>query len=483
MVFQMIISGSETSESPYSDYSNGSTFSKNYRTPNVIVTSGLEGTWMGIAIGSLCLLIIVVVVQLIWFRKEATNLTKVEEQRKTTTSAKQFQSSNSVPLALVLKGSIPIPLKDEFRKLLKFEDGLSQRFTISQGKRYNKIGGFNLVPDNVPFDHNRVRLKTPVEGCYYVNASWISSLTEDSTYDELIYTTYLPYKNIKFAIGQNPLPATMQHHYRMILENQFEMLIRFNGEGKQSDFHVGKQYLFGDVSLKIRSMKHLAKHLIRSEISITDKVAKGVQNTHHTVCFDLNSWPEMGLESLDEVDNLVLSICLIRNEMKSQSSLLKVFAHDSRGGVRDASTFVALYDLFHQIDQGLSDDNIVKASAQNINIFNTVNQLRNDRANAIENFDTYRNLFYCLNHYGQNRSRLQQDMGKMARILRKDEKVRQRNEKRGNALTSINEQFKTEYVLDDPSYEGENNEILDFYDNSGLKAKTYVNIEEMSEYI
>ena len=438
---------------------------------------------MGIAIGSLCLLVAGGAAFFCWLKKHAKSSIDVKGGEKVKQSTEHSQSTFAVPLRLVLEGTISIPSVDEFNKLLKFEDSLCQRFTVSQGKRYNNTGVFNLVPTNLPFDHNRIKLNTPVETCDYVNANWISNACEDSTYDELIYASYLSYKNIKFAIGQTPIPSTMQHHYRMILENQFGMMVGFGDISTPSDFEIGKKYVFGEVSLKVRSRTQMTKRLLKSEITITDTISPGVQYIHHTVCFDLQSLPNDGLEDLEYAKNLASSICQIRNEIKSRNPGFKVFAYDGRGGVKDASTFIVLYDLLQQVDEGLIDGNKVKTSAPDLNIFNAVNRLRKDRANAIEDISAYRNLFHCLNYYGPNHKQIQHNVSKKKVYPAGRHGTTQvKNELSTSSATSINDITEIEYEVDDSSSE-ESNVFADYCEDQIPKSRTYVNIEEMSEYI
>ena len=66
------------------------------------------------------------------------------------------------------------PRVEEFNNLVSFEDdNLSQRLTRFQGKRFNQIGQLNLVNTVLPFDQNRVKLRNPIDGYDYINASFI----------------------------------------------------------------------------------------------------------------------------------------------------------------------------------------------------------------------------------------------------------------------------------------------------------------------
>ena len=106
----------------------------------------------------------------------------------------RLRTSKKIPIASIVSGKVSMPSMDEFQKLIQYDGDIGQRFTTAQGMRYNKTGQFNLIPTNLPFDHNRIVIRKPIQGCDYVNANWISPPSDDSaTYDELIYTSYLPY--------------------------------------------------------------------------------------------------------------------------------------------------------------------------------------------------------------------------------------------------------------------------------------------------
>ena len=136
----------------------------------------------------------------------------------------KLPTSRCMPIQSIAKGEISIPTQAEFDNLLHYDGAITQRLTTSQGERYNdKKYGFNRVPKNIPFDHNRLRLKRPIKNCDYINANTITPSTDDRTYDEIIYTSHQPFKSIQWSVGQNPLPQTLNHHFRLIHENKFDM--------------------------------------------------------------------------------------------------------------------------------------------------------------------------------------------------------------------------------------------------------------------
>lgn len=433
---------------------------------------------IGIAIAIVFMLIATLSVTYYWIRKRRSNTAISKTANQTTQQT--IPISKSVPLTSILNGQSPIPSEDEFHKLTKYEDGLTQRVRVSQGKRYNKTGGFNMAPENLPFDHNRVKLRTPIEGCDYVNASWINNPSDDSNYDELIYTTYLPFRNIRFIIGQDPMDATMQHHYRMLLENRVDVILCFSEDNIGPDnlisFEIGRTYNFGELSLAIRSRRKITDHLLKAEITIIDTTASGVQNIHHANYFAFLEFDFHGREITcsKDAEKFIVSICTIRNELKSQDSSLKVFVHDCRGGVKEAAAFVVLYELMQQIDESLTEENEIKRSAANIDVFKCVNRLRKDRSNAIEDYTTYKDLFLWLNYYGPNRRLLNQ------RNQRESENTvgnrERRDENRSERFTtSTHVEEEIEYVLHDPNDELADDMFSDYYDN-GEMHPTYQNI-------
>ena len=187
----------------------------------------LIGTTIGIVMSVVTVMIAAAICIYCWIRKRRSQSDVSKAPSKSAPLDNNLISSKTLPMVSILAGRAPLPSNDEFKKLTKYEDGLTKRFTTAQGKRYNKTGFLNLIPENLPFDHNRVKIKSPIDGCDYINATWLTNTSEDSTYDELISTTYQPYKNINFIVGQDPIPATMQHHFRLIIENKIDLVVSF----------------------------------------------------------------------------------------------------------------------------------------------------------------------------------------------------------------------------------------------------------------
>ena len=83
---------------------------------------------------------------------------------------------------------------------------------------------FSRFPDILPYNHNRVKLKEPINSMDYINASWITTSTRRETNDD-IPTSYSSCSNISFIASQGPLPSSCVHHLQMIHEQKVDIVI------------------------------------------------------------------------------------------------------------------------------------------------------------------------------------------------------------------------------------------------------------------
>ena len=88
-------------------------------------------------------------------------------------------------------------------------------------------------PNILPYDFNRVKLKTAINGMDYINASFITGIhsgsNECKTTGQIIKTDFQDFparfSNISFLASQGPLANTCAHHLQMILENNVQLVI------------------------------------------------------------------------------------------------------------------------------------------------------------------------------------------------------------------------------------------------------------------
>ena len=77
---------------------------------------------------------------------------------------------------------------------------------------------------------------------------------------------------------------------------------------------------------------------------------------------------------------------------------------DDDAGVSGAALFLALYEILENVDACLDENNLVKPSADDVDVFDVVNRLRKDRMNMVDTLSAYQFLHLCLVEYCQNKT-------------------------------------------------------------------------------
>ena len=437
-----------------------------------------NSTMLYAILGALLLLLILMIFAGIVIRRRLKENKK--EKEKDVTPDKIPQNTRQVPFSSVIKGNVEPPTHDDFKKLLQYDGGLGQRFTTAQGTRYNKIGQLNLIPTNLPFDHNRIKLKTPVEGCDYINANWITPPTDDTaTYDQLIYTSHLPFDRIRFGVGQEPLPHTEKMYFQAIHEQKFDFVLSFTNKAKEDSFEIDELRTFEGLNLHVLSRTQINEHLYRSEISLTNSNSSGNEYKHNFNYFEFDAWPKEERVGSEVIELLVSSICIMRNEIAQNKSSLKILATDSRGGIGASAAFLVMYEIMQNVDEAFTQDNQLKQSANYIDVFAIVNRLRKDRERMIEDFTTYKLLFQCLEYYGTKREFLNRSIPKS--MNKNTRETNKRNTSRFHRTNNV--EGEIEYVMHEQKAD-QNDIFEDYYDDQRVvDDHKYQNIEEMSEYL
>ena len=128
---------------------------------------------------------------------------------------------------------------------------------------------------------------------------------------------------------------------------------------------------------------------------------------HKTKVYHFHGWPEENTMDDDQIDAIDSALVLLRNEMRVEMDSAKIMVHDKEGGIGPCAVIVALLQLFETIDENLTDKNKLKSSAGKLDIFDTVNKLRMDRADMVASFEKYKLIYQCVAHYGHQRLALQ----------------------------------------------------------------------------
>ena len=314
----------------------------------------------------------------------------------------------SVPIQKIMAGDVEMPTEEDFEKLFRFKDDVTSRLTQYQGKRNGGKEGRNLNERALPFDNNRVKLQNTTDGNDYINATWIVSSYEDTTYDEVVYSDYVPYLKIDFIVGQTPLPNTKLHHYQMIHENEVNVEICVNFKVGRKPLVPGKVYHTGKLSRRIFTSTEIGQNLTMTEMEFFDTTSSKTQFKHPMTLFEIAGFPKEDLDDVTKVNEVLGSICLIRKYVKGHAKGFRIMVHDPDGGISGAACFIALYNFLQSVDECLNENNEIKRSASDVEVFREINKLRNVRANMVDKFGTYKLIYQCLSYYGQNKAHFDQ---------------------------------------------------------------------------
>ena len=77
----------------------------------------------------------------------------------------------------------------------------------------------NRNKEILPYDHNRIKLKNPIDGRDYINAS----LVLPSNYSEPDRLSLLP--KLSFIAAQGPMEDTTSHFLQMIYEQKVDIVV------------------------------------------------------------------------------------------------------------------------------------------------------------------------------------------------------------------------------------------------------------------
>ena len=397
---------------------------------------------------TLVLLVTSIVACVIFYRKQYRVAEKADTEDKSTLPDRKCKPS-IVPILGILKGKLDMPTKDDFDRLFQYQDKIESKLSTYQGKRNNDKIGLNAKPNIFPYDHNRIKLKAMVDDSDYINASLISSLrrSDDPSYDELIYTSYVPTFQIQFIIGQEPGKNTWIRHFQMIHEQRVHVVISLHRG------NIKRQLMVGN----IEGFQHMTRFMVQN-IQVTDTMCVYIYELFNTTSvetqyktqvlfFDIFDFPKTDHFDVEDARNLLTNIASIRKQIKAKNNGLKMMVYDDEAGLSGASIFVALYETLESVDCSVNEHNQLKQSAEDVNVFEVVNGLRKDRMNAVNTFEGYKFLHLCLMEYGPNRKTYDAIQSKPLNTssLPKDKKLVMKK-------TTADEENSDRYSLDDVEY-------------------------------
>ena len=115
----------------------------------------------------------------------------------------------------ITNGVVKVPSQQEFANLLTFAESVDSKSKMYEGKKCNNEDALNLIPDVQPYGEHRVKLQAKINGCDYVNATWLSKVDQDQVHYNMVYSDDESDAKVRFILGQDPTTNARPHYYQM----------------------------------------------------------------------------------------------------------------------------------------------------------------------------------------------------------------------------------------------------------------------------
>lgn len=209
--------------------------------------------------------------------------------------------------------------------------------------------------------------KVPLSSKEYINASWV----------------HIPTKNF-FISTQGPIPNTIEDFWQMIFDYDVKIIVMLcnlleNGSRKCENYWETPLNNFTIKVEKTEEYKDLSV-VVRKFIVSKNNVQKEVKQLHYV------GWPDKGVPEAEGVfDAFEKMISIVTNENEGSPVVIHCSA-----GVGRTGTFVALYNLYHEILNQIKDDTKKEIK---FSVFSIVRKIKEMRMYMVQNQSQY-NFIY-----------------------------------------------------------------------------------------
>ncbi|CAL8296546.1 unnamed protein product [Boreogadus saida] len=322
------------------------------------------GTAVGATLGVFCVLFIVVICLIIYWkkmnRKECSDIQINSISRQKVNISVHVEDYEAYYRKQ--KADSNCGFAEEFDDLKPVGTAQSRNSALAlENKTKNR---YNNV---LPYDSSRVKLS--IQG---------------SQFDDYINASYMPgYNSKKEYIGaQGPLPVTVNEFWRMVWEKNIQtlvMLTRCNEQGrvKCEKYWPEDSKHFGNNTVTMTSEITLEDWTIR-EFDIKNVKTAETRSVRH---FHFTAWPDHGVPESTEL--LINFRHLVREHMDQYSANSPTVVHCS-AGVGRTGTFIAIDRLIFQIER----ESVV-------DVYGTIHDLRMHRTLMVQTEDQYVFLNQC----------------------------------------------------------------------------------------
>ncbi|XP_060599175.1 tyrosine-protein phosphatase 10D-like [Ruditapes philippinarum] len=232
----------------------------------------------------------------------------------------------------------------------------------------------NRYTNILPFDHSRVKLRPSddIDGTDYINANYIPG-----------------YKSRREYIAtQGPMPTTFNDFWRMVWEQNVDTIVMLtklmeNGRRKCDKYwpDLGEPVFYGDLVVSLQSESNMSDYIIKIFEVKTNAQRKMVRH------FSYLKWPDMGCPETPELLLEFVKAVKQYGNREHESSNGPMIVHCS-AGVGRTGTFIAVDYLLQHIKDH-----------DEVDIFNLVLEMRNNRLNMVQTEDQYIYIHECIKSF------------------------------------------------------------------------------------
>ncbi|CAK8684507.1 unnamed protein product [Clavelina lepadiformis] len=304
----------------------------------------------------------------VWFYRKRSQTKNRPNQQKlnVVNSVKDKELKRNIPLSKFLTHIRNVSQPNLYKEF--------QNISFSHPDFSNSVGKLsqndekNRCQNILPYNRNRVKITTIFgeEGSDYINASYIQMSTNEK----------------KYIATQGPLPNTMDDFWRMIWEQECLYIVM-----------LGKLVIKGEVACNQYWPSHnepttahgVTLHLVAEKENdwwtSRELIVKRNRSERKLKQFHFTSWDNDDEFERKNIQAVIRFIAQVRKEVDASESSSPIVVHCSNGSGR-SGTFIALDRLLQEMQEKSS-----------VNIFETVQQLRQDRMAMVENFKQYLVLY------------------------------------------------------------------------------------------
>ena len=129
----------------------------------------------------------------------------------------------------------------------------------------------------------------------------MSQTVQEDDYDELVYTSNIPYSKRKCIVWQDRTANSRPHYYQMLNENVVDIMVYVKDKKDARIPKIDKVWYFGNITRKINSRSKIIQNLFHTEMdlfNLASTVQSATQGQRHSWAASLKGSATQGQRHL-----------------------------------------------------------------------------------------------------------------------------------------------------------------------------------------